>query len=136
MAPNDPRYSKKQGGIEGASFGAEFMAMKTVVEANCWFCYKLRMMDVPIEEPTYMYGDNMSVLHNVQKPESTLKKKSNSIAYHFVSEAVTMGEVLAGYVNTKLNVADLMMKALPYGYDELCKSLVNMLLSDVFSESA
>ena len=27
-------YSKKQGSIEGASFGSEFMALKTAVEAN------------------------------------------------------------------------------------------------------
>ena len=78
-----------------------------------------------------MYGDNMSVLHNTQKPESTLKKKSNSIAYHFVREAVAMGEVLTGYINTKLNVADLMTKALPDG--ELRESLIRMLLWDIYS---
>mmetsp|Transcript_53440 Transcript_53440/g.130084 ORF Transcript_53440/g.130084 Transcript_53440/m.130084 type:complete len:377 (-) Transcript_53440:80-1210(-) len=126
-------FSKRQGGIEGASFGSEFMAMKTAVEANRGFRYKLRMMGVPIEGPTYMYGDNMSVLHNVQKPESTLKKKSNSIAYHFVREAVAMGEALPGYVNTRLNVADLMTKALPYG--ELREFLIRMLLWDIYPES-
>ena len=41
--------------------------------------YKLRMMGVPITGPTYAYGDNMSVIHNTQRPESTLRKKSNEI---------------------------------------------------------
>jgi hypothetical protein len=33
-----------------------------------------------VDGPSYVYGDNMSVLHNTSNPESTLKKKSNSIA--------------------------------------------------------
>jgi hypothetical protein len=53
-------YSKKQGSVEGATFGSEFMAMKTVAEVNRGFQYKLRMKGVPIDGPTYVYGDNMS----------------------------------------------------------------------------
>jgi hypothetical protein len=124
-------YSKKQGGVEGASFGSEFMAMKTAAEVNRGLRYKLRMMGIPIDGPTYTYGDNMSVLHNTQKPESTLKKKSNSIAYHLVREAVAMGEMLTGYVNTDDNVADLLTKALPRG--ERRERLVRKIMWDIYS---
>ena len=106
-------FSKKQGSVEAASFGSEFLAMKTCAEANRGLRYKLRMMGVPIEEPTYVYGDNMSVLYNTTSLESTLKKKSNSIAYHFVRECVAMGELLTGYVSTEENIADLLTKPLP-----------------------
>ena len=88
-------------------------------------------MGIPIDGPTYVYGDNMSVLHNIQKPESTLKKKSNSIAYHFVREAVAMGEVLTGYINTKENFADLMTKTLPKS-DHRC-DLIRGLMWDIYS---
>ena len=44
-----------------------------------------------------------------------LKKKSNSIAYHAVREAVAMGEILITYVNTDDNIADVMTKVLPAG---------------------
>ena len=54
--------------------------------------YILRMMGVPIEGLTHIYGDNRSTIHNTQHPESQLKKKSNSICYHAVREAVAMGE--------------------------------------------
>jgi hypothetical protein len=37
------------------------------------------MMGVSVSAPSYIYGDNMSVIHNTQWPESTLKKKSNSM---------------------------------------------------------
>jgi hypothetical protein len=48
-----------------------------------------------------------------------LKKKSNSIAYHCVREAVAMGEILPEYVNTKLNVSDILTKVLPNGEQEI-----------------
>ena len=81
-------HSKKQGSIEGATFGSEFVAMKTAVEANRAMRYKLRMMGVSIDRETYMYCDNMSVVNNTTSPESMLKNKSNSSAYHAVREAV------------------------------------------------
>ena len=58
-------YSKMQGSIEGVTFRLGFMAMKTAVKANQGFHYKLQMMGVPLDGPTYVYRDNMSILHNV-----------------------------------------------------------------------
>ena len=71
--------SKKQATIEGSVFGAEFVAMKTGVEALRGIRYKLLTMGVPLTRPKYIYGDNMSAIYNTSRPESTLKKKSNSI---------------------------------------------------------
>jgi hypothetical protein len=72
--------SQKQPTLELSVFGAEFVAMKLGVEALGGIRYKLRMMGVPIAGPTYVYGDNMSVIHNTQQPESTLKKKNSPFA--------------------------------------------------------
>ena len=71
--------SKKQTTIEGSVFRAEFFAMKTGVEALRGIRYNLRMMGAPLTGPTYVYGDNMSVIYNTSRPESTLKKKINYI---------------------------------------------------------
>ena len=125
---------EKQGSVEGATFGSEFMAMKTVAEVNKGFRYKLRMMGVPIDGPTYVYGDNMSVLHNTTRPESTLKKKSNSIAYHLVRESVAMDEMRTGYVETTNNFADLMTKALPKG--DRRERLLRGLMWDLYSNKS
>jgi hypothetical protein len=122
-------YSKKQGSIEGASFGSEFVALKTAIEANRALRYKLRMMGVPIDGPTYFYCDNMSVVHNTTAPESMLKKKSNSIAYHAVREAVAMGEVLIAHIPTDHNIADTMTKVLPAG--ERRDQLIQRMLWDI-----
>jgi hypothetical protein len=45
---------------------------------------------VSISGPSYIYGDNTSVIHNTQWPKSTLKKKSNSVCYHTVHESEAM----------------------------------------------
>jgi hypothetical protein len=44
------------------------------------------MFGVPIEGPTNVYCDNEAVVSNTTRPESTLKKKHNAIAYHRVRE--------------------------------------------------
>jgi len=124
--------SKKQPTIETSVFGAEFVAMKIGIETVRGIRYKLRMMGVKLTGPTYVYGDNMSVIHNTQKPESTLKKKSNSICYHAIRESVAMGESLTGHVPSKENPADLCTKVIPSG--QLRESLVRMVLQDIFDE--
>ena len=65
--------------------------MKQVMEAVLGLCYNLSMMGVQISGLTYVYVDNMSVIHNTQRPESTLSKKSIWICYHAMSELVAMG---------------------------------------------
>jgi hypothetical protein len=67
--------SKSQQTVESSVFGAEFFAMKNGIETCCGLRYKLIMMGVSLSGPTYVYGDNMSVVHNTQRPEYVLKKK-------------------------------------------------------------
>ena len=50
------------------------------------------MMGIPVEGPTCIYGDIQYVLANTTIPDSTLKKNSQSIAYHFVHEGVERDE--------------------------------------------
>jgi hypothetical protein len=73
------------------------------------------MMGASISGLSYIYVDNMPVIHNTQRPESMLKKKSNSIYYHAIREAVAMGECLTGYVSTHDNPANICTKVIPGG---------------------
>ena len=121
--------SKKQATVETAVFGAEFVAMKIGMEDLRGIRYKLRMMGVELSGPTYIYGDNMSVIHNTQSPESTLRKKSNSICYHAVRESVAMGESMTGHIPTDHNPADLATKIIPGGRKR--NYLVSLVLHDI-----
>ena len=108
-------HSKKQLGIETSSFGAEFIAMKQCCEYLRGLRFKLRMMGISVDAPAYVFGDNQSVLANTTIPHSTLKKKSSSIAFHFVREGVSKDEWRTTYLNTTLNPADMFTKSLPGG---------------------
>ena len=55
------------------------------------------------------------MLVNSSVPTSMLKKKSCSIAYHFVREGVAADEWRVAYISTHDNVSDLLTKPLPGG---------------------
>ena len=68
------------------------------------------MMGIPISGVSYVYGDNMSVIHNTSKPESTLKEKSNVITYHAVCKSMAIGETLTGQIRSEDNPEGLLSK--------------------------
>ena len=73
------------------------------------------MFGTLVEHPAYFFGDNQHVLSNSSNHRSVLKKKSSSIAYHFVRERVAKNEWSTTYLNTHLNSFDSCTKSLPGG---------------------
>ena len=106
-------HSKRQNTVEASTFGSEFQAMKNAVELVESLRYKLRMFGVPIEGPTNIFCDNEAVYKNTSLPESTLKKKHHSIAYHRCREAVAAQTVRVAKEGTKTNLSNLFTKVLP-----------------------
>ena len=125
--------SKKQTSVETSSHGSEFHAMKTCAEYVRGLRYKLRMMGIACCEPTYIYGDNQSVLYSTTLPDSTLKKKSQSLSYHFIREGAARDEWRTAYVNTHLNPADMLTKPLPAGVKR--RGFVRMVLHHIYGSA-
>ena len=121
--------SKKQSTVENSVFGAKFCAMKHGLKNLHGIRYKLLMIDDPIKGPSCVYGDNMSVVTSVSKPESTVRKKSNLNFYHAVCDAIAMGEALVAHMMTKKNLADLFTKVLS---GQARRFLVSRMLWDLF----
>jgi hypothetical protein len=71
----------------------------------------------------------MSVVHNTQRPESVLKKKSNAICYHIVWESAAMGESIIGHIPSVNKPADICTKAVPGGQKR--DHLIVLLLHDI-----
>ena len=114
-------FSKRQNTVETSTFGSEFVAMRISVELVEALRYKLRMFGIPIEGPTNVFCDNEAVTKNSIHPESTLKKKHNSIAYHRTREAVAAGTIRVTKEDGKTNLADVLTKPLPQATsDFLC----------------
>jgi hypothetical protein len=106
-------YSKRQNTVESSTFGSEFVAMKTAIEQCEALRYKLRMMGIPVDGATNVFCDNESVFKNASKPESTLKKKHNAIAYHRTREAIAAGIVRLAWEDGRFNIADILTKLMP-----------------------
>ena len=58
------------------------------------------------------FCDNEGVVKNTTVPESTLKKKHNAIAYHFVREAAAGGWIEIAKVSGEENLSDVLTKPL------------------------
>jgi hypothetical protein len=106
-------YSKRQNTVETSTFGSEYVAAKTAVEMIEGLRYKLRMMGIPVAGATNFFCDNESVVKSSVRPESTLKKKHNAIAYHRVREAQAADIIRVAWEPTDSNLADLLTKVLP-----------------------
>ena len=65
--------------------------MKNAVDLVKALRYKLRMFGVPIYVPTDMFCVNEAVYKKSSMPESVLRKKHHSVAYHKFREAVASG---------------------------------------------
>jgi Reverse transcriptase (RNA-dependent DNA polymerase) len=105
-------FSKRQNTVEAATFGSEFIAARIAVEMVEGLRYKLRMMGIPIIGPTSLLCDNQSVVVSSTRPESTLSKKHNSIAYHRVRESHASDTVRMGHVESDQNRSDMLTKSL------------------------
>ena len=106
-------HSKKQTSIETSSFGSEFSAMKTGTELVEGVRYKLRMMGIALDGPCHVKADNMSVVHNTSNPASQLKKKSNSVAFHYTRERCASRVISVSFVPSEKNLADMLTKSQP-----------------------
>lgn len=105
-------FSKRQNTVETLTFGSEFVAMQIAAEMIEGMRYKLRLMGVGVDGPTNVFCDNESVVKNLTKPESTLKKKHNAIAYHRVREAQAAGIIRIAWEAGEFNLADILTKQL------------------------
>ena len=105
-------YSKWQNTVETSTFGSKFIAMRMAVEHIEALRYKLHMFGIPIEGLTNVFCDNEAVFKNTTIPESTLKKKHNSICYHCCREAVEARVMRVAKEGMLTNLADLFTKSL------------------------
>ena len=105
----------RQTSVETSLFGSDFISMKQCCEWVWGLCYKLRMMGILVDFPTYILGDNQSVLCNTSNPPLSLKNKSSSIAFNFVREETDKNECRTACINTHLNPAVMLTNSLAGG---------------------
>ncbi len=103
-------FSKKQGTVETATYGSEFVAARIAVQQIMALRLTLRYLGVPIKGETYLFGDNESVVTSGSIPHSQLSKRHHGLSYHFVREAVASDMVSFHHLSGDLNPADVLSK--------------------------
>jgi hypothetical protein len=77
-------YSKNQATVETATFGSEFIAARTtinqIVDLSTTLCY----LGIPIQEKSYVFGDNKTIINALLTPHAKLHKRHNALSFHRV----------------------------------------------------
>jgi hypothetical protein len=110
-------FTKKQGSVQTATFGSEFVAARTATEQIIELRYVLRYLGVPIKGPTFLFGDNQSVVGSSSIPHGRLHKRHVILSYHRVREAIAARIIKFLHIYGKSNPADILSKA--WGYQQI-----------------
>ncbi len=103
-------FSKRQATVETATYGSEFVAAKTATEQIIDLRNTLRYLGVPINDKSYLFGDNKSVVTSSTLPHSTLNKRHNILAYHRVREAIAAKILSFHWIQSGYNLSDMLSK--------------------------
>ena len=87
-------------------------------------------MDIIASNNIFIVEYNQSLLCDTSKPDSMLNNKSNSIAYPFMIEGLSMDEWRAVYVNTSYNQYGMLTK--PLKSDENKKIKARMIMYNLY----
>ena len=105
-------FSKCQNQVESTRYRSEFMAAHQSVEQIIDLRYLLRMLGVPIDGPSWLFGHNKSIVTSSTIPHSSLNKHWNALSYRKVREAMASGFVRFEHIPTTDNPADILTKPL------------------------
>ena len=72
------------------------------------------MLEVPTDGPSWLFGDNKSVVTSSTIPHSSLNKHWNALSYHKVCEAIASNIMHFEHIHTNENPVDILTKALPW----------------------
>jgi len=106
-----------------ATYGSEFVAARIATDQIIDLRTSLRYLGVPLvkqsktflsddsrDTPSYLFGDNKSVITSATIPHSSLNKRHNALSYHKVREAVAAKILAFVHIDGKANPADVLSK--------------------------
>ena len=105
---------KKQATAETATYGSEFVASRTCTEQITDLRYTLHYLGVSIRGPSYMFGDNKSVVESSSMPYSKLHRRHNMLSYHKTRQAIAFRIVKYFHIDGDINPADFVSKNWAY----------------------
>jgi hypothetical protein len=110
-------FNKKRKTVETATYESEFMVARQATQQIIDLRYTIRMMGIPFDGPSWMFGDNANVITSSTIPHSTLNKRHNALSYNCVCEYIASKILYLLNCSGKLNLTDMLTK--PLGWDSL-----------------
>ena len=107
-------FAKLQSTVETATFGSEYVAARTCTEQTIDIRNTFRYLGVPVDGPSFMFGDNESVVNTASVPHSKLGKRHNILSYHRTREAIAAGIIRFHWLKGDTNPADALSKHWDY----------------------
>jgi hypothetical protein len=105
---------KKRATVKTATFGSEFITARTTIDQIVDLQTTLHYLGVPIQEKSYVFGDNKTAIDALSTPHAKLHKRHNALSFHCVQEAVTSKYVTIFHLPGKYNPADILSKHWAY----------------------
>jgi hypothetical protein len=91
-----------------------------------WITHLLQELNaLPPSRPTVLC-DNRSALFLTQNPISHKRAKHIELDYHFIRELVASGKLHTQFIPSKLQVADIFTKSLPYPQFEQFRRMLRL----------
>lgn len=114
----------KQDTVSRSSTEAEYKAMSDTVQELIWLKNLLVTLGVTFTAPIPVHCDNISAIYLAANPICHEKTKHVAVSYHFIRDEIVRGLVTTKHVSTKLQLADILTKAL--GKKEFAAFLVKL----------
>jgi hypothetical protein len=116
--------SKRQPIVALSSTEAEYIAAAHAAKEIYWLRAFLGEIGRDMAQPTIFRCDNQSTIAICRDNKFHARTKHIDIRYHFVREAVEAGHIVAHYIPTDENLADIFTKALSrYKFEYFVKLL-------------
>jgi len=104
--------SRKQPCTASSTTESEYIAASLTSKEIVWARRLLHDLGFPQSKPTSLFSDNQSAIRLVQNPEFHKRTKHIDVVYHLIREIQNRGEITIFYVPTRLQLADILTKAL------------------------
>ena len=95
-----------------SSCESEYYAITEAAQELLYLLQLFKFLDIEVELPMVIRCDNQGAIF-LTKNESSTHTKHVDVRYHFIRDLVEQGIVKLKYINTKVNIADMLTKNLP-----------------------
>jgi hypothetical protein len=122
--------SHKQPCTASSTTESEYVAASLTSKEVVWARRLLGDIGFSQSRPTPLYSDNQSAIRLVQNPEFYKRTKHIDVVFHLIREFQTRGDISVSYVPTRLQLANILTKALTPDVFHKLRSALNLTKKD------